>query len=87
MNRCTMCGDKYPDSSPYPACTQVCAARLACVFVADLQARGLDFRQIIPTAYPGTGEVRPDLVPWPEWRDAQASAERLGQKRKLRWGD
>lgn len=88
MNRCTVCGDKYPDSSPYPACTQVCGAQLSAILVASLKAQGVDFHDVIPKAYPGTQDPRPDLIPWGEWQAAQESAKRLSGHlyRKPRWG-
>lgn len=85
MNRCVACGDKYPDSSPWPACTQVCAARLAVLLVAALELKEIDYKELLPTQTPSWGP-RPDLIPWSQWRDAHASAERLGQTRKPRWG-
>lgn len=85
MNRCVACGDKYPDSSPWPACTQWCAARLAVLLVATLELQGIDYKTLLPSQTPSWGP-RPDTIPWDLWQRAQESAERLGQKRKPRWG-
>lgn len=85
QQRCVICGDKYPDKSPYPACTQVCAARLASLLVASLELRGTNFRDLLPRFTEAWGP-RPDTIDWDLWRRAQESAERLGQRRKPRWG-
>lgn len=63
-DRCVVCGDKYSANSDWPACSQVCAAEAFARMVLGAQARGMDWKSLLPW------DQRPDTVPWKAWQAA-----------------